>query len=59
MDIKLVVVRAFGRHARGDAIDDAREVAEVLQGAHAASVVRVYAPGVAPVAPAASAAKEG
>ena len=43
MSIKLVVVRAFGRHARGDMIEDAAEVARVLAGEHAAQVVRVLA----------------
>jgi hypothetical protein len=41
MDIKLVVVRAFGRHARGDVIEDASEVAQVLCSEHSACVVRV------------------
>jgi hypothetical protein len=45
MDIKLVVVRAFGTHARGDVINDAGEIARVLAGEHAACVVRVLASG--------------
>lgn len=45
MSIKLVVVRAFGPHARGDVIFDADEIARVLAGEHAANVVRVLAVG--------------
>jgi len=45
MSIKLVVVRAFGRHARGDVIDDAGEADQVLRSEHAACVVRVLANG--------------
>ncbi len=45
MNIKLVVVRAFAGHARGDVIEDADEVARVLDGEHAADVVRVLTSG--------------
>lgn len=41
METVLIVVRPFGRHARGDAIADAGEIATVLAGEHARSVVSV------------------
>ncbi len=44
MSIKLVVVRAFGTHARGDVIEDEAEIERVLAGEHANLVVRVLAP---------------
>ncbi len=43
MSIKLVVVRAFGRHARGDVIEDEAEIERVLGSEHARQVVRVLA----------------
>jgi hypothetical protein len=41
MDMKLVVVRPFAGHARGDAITDPETVRRVLAGEQAACVVRV------------------
>jgi hypothetical protein len=41
MTVHLVVVRAFGPYARGDVISDAMQMATVLVGEHADSVVRV------------------
>lgn len=41
MNYHLVVVRAFGSHAKGDAITDPDTIAEVLAGEQRASVVRV------------------
>lgn len=43
MDVHLVVVRAFGPHAKGDVIAEPGEVAAVLAGEHAGCVVRVRA----------------
>jgi hypothetical protein len=43
MSIKLVVARPFGRHARGDVIEDPAEMARVLGSEHRALVVRVLA----------------
>lgn len=43
MSIKLVVVRAFGAHARGDVIEDESEIGRVLSSEHATCVVRVLA----------------
>ena len=43
MTKSLVVVRPFGRHARGDTITDTGEIAAVLQSEHARSVVCVMA----------------
>lgn len=45
----LVVVRPFGRYARGDVISDSAQIATVLAGEHARYVVRVAArvPGAA------------
>ena len=43
MNIMLVVVRAFGRHVRGDVIDEPTEIARVLAGENAMQVVRVLA----------------
>ncbi len=44
MDIKLVVVRPFGTHQRGDVVTDVTEIAEVQAGEHAGCVVRVAVP---------------
>ena len=44
MDIKLVVVRPFGTHQRGDVVSDVTEVAKVQAGEHAGCVVRVAVP---------------
>lgn len=41
MNIHLVVVQAFGRHAKGDAITDPVEIASTLASEYAAHVVRV------------------
>lgn len=41
MEIKLVVVRPFAGHARGDAITDPDEAERVLASDQAGSVVRV------------------
>ena len=41
MSVHLVVVRAFGPHARGDVISAPGAVAEILAGEHAGCVVRV------------------
>ena len=44
MDIKLVVVRPFGTHQRGDVVTDVAEIAKVQAGEHAGCVVRVAEP---------------
>ena len=44
MELHLVVVRAFGRYAKGDAVAEAKAMAEILAGEHAGCVVRVAAP---------------
>jgi len=41
MDLKLVVVRPFGPHARGDVVGDPSQIAQILGSEHAGSVVRV------------------
>ena len=41
MNIHLVVVQAFGRHAKGDAITDSIEIASTLASEYATHVVRV------------------
>ncbi len=41
MELHLVVVRAFGRYAKGDMVADPVAVAAVLAGEHAGCVVRV------------------
>jgi hypothetical protein len=41
MDIKLVVVRSFAGHPRGEAITDPEETARVLASEHTDCVVRV------------------
>jgi hypothetical protein len=41
MQCHLVVVRAFGAYAKGEAITDAEAIARVLAGANAGCVVRV------------------
>lgn len=41
MDIKLVVVRAFGAYQRGDVVTDPAEVARVKTCEHADHVVQV------------------
>ncbi len=47
MTLKLVVVRPFGTHGKGDVITDAAAIAAVLQSEQAACVVRVIAPAPA------------
>lgn len=41
MPFHLVVVRAFGPHAKGDSVTDADAIATILAGENAADVVRV------------------
>lgn len=43
MDIKLVVVRDFGAHRRGDVIEDEALISQILADERAACVVRVAA----------------
>ncbi len=45
MSMHLVVVRAFGPYARGEAIADPAAIARVLAGEHAHAVVRVTREG--------------
>ena len=44
MNFHLVVVQAFAGLTRGDIVADATQIAEILAGEHAHSVVRVAAP---------------
>jgi hypothetical protein len=44
MDIRLVVVRAFGVRAKGDVVTDADEISKILADERAANVVRVAVP---------------
>lgn len=44
MDVHLVVVRAFGPHAKGDVVASPAEIATILAGEHAGNVVRVLMP---------------
>ncbi len=46
MDIRLVVVRPFGPHSKGDMVTDATETQKILASEHAADVVRVGLPSV-------------
>jgi hypothetical protein len=55
MNIQLVVVQAFGPHAKGDCITDPAQIQTILAGGNAGRVVRVTLPTAQP---AASAAKE-
>ncbi len=58
MTTKLVVVRPFATHGKGDVITDATQIASILQGEQAACVVRVIVPTpAAAAAPAAAPAK--
>lgn len=41
MSMRVVVVRPFGTHGRGDILADASEVKQILTSEHAADVVRV------------------
>jgi hypothetical protein len=45
MNFHLVVVRAFGAYAKGDAITDSAKITEVLAGENAHCVVRVAVKG--------------
>jgi hypothetical protein len=44
MNIQLVVVQAFGPHAKGDCITDPAQIQTILAGENARHVVRVTAP---------------
>lgn len=44
MDFHLVVVRPFGQLVRGDVVNEATRIAEVLSSEHAQHVVRVLDP---------------
>ena len=44
MQVNLVVVKPFGKLARGDIVTDSAHVTEILKSEHAHSVVRVSAP---------------
>lgn len=48
MNNHLVVVQAFGPHAKGARISNPTEVAATLASEHAAHVVRIIAPDAAP-----------
>ncbi len=58
MNIQLVVVQAFGPHAKGDCITDQAQIQTILAGENASHVVRVSTPAALPAAAAPSAAKE-
>jgi hypothetical protein len=47
MNIHLVVVQAFGPHAKGDNIADPTMISAILASPNAAKVVRVQAPSAA------------
>ncbi len=44
MQFHLIVVQAFGPHAKGDVVTDAETIARILGGEHAVHVVRVSVP---------------
>ena len=44
MDVHLVVVRAFGRYANGNAVADLAEDESISPGEHAGNAVRVLMP---------------
>jgi len=46
-ETRLVVVRAFGAHARGDILSEADQTTKILMSEHAADVVRVGAAAAA------------
>lgn len=48
METRLVIVRPFGPHERGDVLTDASELLKILASEHAANVVRVNAAAPAP-----------
>lgn len=43
MEMKLLVVRAFGPHTKGDILSDSGDIAKIIAGQHAGDVVRVGA----------------
>jgi len=47
MNIHLVVVQAFGPHAKGDHIADPTTIASILASPNARKVVRIQAPSAA------------
>jgi hypothetical protein len=47
MNIHLVVVQAFGPHAKGDPITDPATTASILASPNAPKVVRIQAPSTA------------
>ena len=51
MNIHLVVVQAFGSHAKGDRITDPSEIATVLASDHSGNVVRLQLDDVVGVHP--------
>lgn len=55
MEFRLVTVRPFGAHRKGDVISDPSEVTKILAGEDAGNIVRVAAPS-APASTAASSA---
>ena len=44
MQVNLVVVKPFGKLARGDIVTDSVRIAQILNSEHAHSVVRVAVP---------------
>lgn len=44
MEFRLVTVRPFGAHRKGDVINDSSEIAKILAGEDASNVVRVAMP---------------
>ena len=51
MEFRLVTVRPFGTHRKGDVISDPSEIAKILASADAGNVVRIAAP-LTPASPA-------
>ncbi len=43
MNIHLIVVQAFGPHAKGDRVTDPAEIASILAGEHAGHVIKILA----------------
>ena len=41
MQVRLMVVRAFGAYAKGDVVSDGEAMAAILAGEHAGHVVRI------------------
>ena len=50
MEFRLVAVRPFAAHRKGDVIGDPSEIAKIIAGADAANVVRVAVPLAPPPA---------